>query len=480
MTISQQHTPEAGARTEPAKTGWARTAGTTHWGPWALGAAFAALAWAVLATIVPALGWLSGLAVLAGAAAYAMMATNLFLSIRRPVLERLFGPLDRVYSAHRVIGTGILAVLGLHLVLIPIASLADRHQSILAHLTVALPLGVIGALLLIASVVLAVNTKVPYDRWQKVHLATGVAFVVLTGHMLAAAGLWSSLTSPMGAVLDAFALLGIASFGTRIAARVRAGIPYVVAQTIPRERGLEIVLQPAGPRRIATHRPGQFAFLTATAGGAAEAHPFTLTSPAGDGQISVLIRPSGDWTTKAQADLTAGDQVLLEGPFGGFTPRTGPAAPRSQVWIAGGAGITPFLSVLRTAGRDNDHQSPARELRGPGAAGAAPGLPYGPDIELILAARDAKDVPCWDELTELARAIPGITITTAFSDHGGRIGSKDIEEMASSKPAGTHWYVCGPAGLADMVERTLKHQADGGTVHRELYEWRSAGKAVRR
>jgi predicted ferric reductase len=128
----------------------------------------AGIQWVVtLSAVVPRLGWLSGLAVLAGAIAYAMMATNLFLAIRRPVLEKLFGPLDRVYNAHRLIGTGIVAVLGLHLILIPIASLVDRGQSILAHLTVALPLGVTGALLLVGSIILAVNTKVPYGSGRR-------------------------------------------------------------------------------------------------------------------------------------------------------------------------------------------------------------------------------------------------------------------------------------------------------------------------
>jgi hypothetical protein len=30
-----------------------------------------------------------------------------------PVLERLFGPVDRLYAVHRVIGTAIVAVIGL-------------------------------------------------------------------------------------------------------------------------------------------------------------------------------------------------------------------------------------------------------------------------------------------------------------------------------------------------------------------------------
>ncbi len=479
MTTSQQRTPAASTQTEPVTTSGLRTPGNARWGVWALAIAFAGLGWSVLSAVVPRLGWLSGLAVLAGAIAYAMMATNLFLAIRRPVLEKLFGPLDRVYHAHRLIGTGIVAALGLHLVLIPIASLADRGQSILAHLTVALPLGVTGALLLVASIILAASTKVPYGKWQKVHLATGLAFLLLTGHMLTAANLWFSLGNASGVILGGFALLGVGSFVLRIAARIRAGTPYTITETIPRERGLEIIMRPEGTRHLASHQPGQFIFLTATAGGASETHPFTLTSPAGDECLSVLIRPSGDWTAQVQATLAAGDRVLLEGPFGAFTPQAGPGAPQHQVWVAGGAGITPFLSVLRTAHRDRNSHDPGRVL---GGGMAAPGTQPGEQVELVLAARDACDVPCWDELSALAGTMRGLTLTPAFSDQGGRLDSDAIDQLAARKPAGTAWYLCGPARLADMVQRTLQRRTPASSqVHRELYEWRSSpSKKTRR
>lgn len=472
MTTSQQRTPEAGTQKEPVATSEVRTPGNMRWGVWALAIAFAGLVWSVLSAVVPRLGWLSGLAVLAGAIAYAMMATNLFLAIRRPALEKLFGPLDRVYNAHRLIGTGIVAVLGLHLVLIPTASLVDRGQSILAHLTVALPLGVIGALLLVASIILAVNTKVPYGKWQKVHLATGLAFLLLTGHMLTAANMWFSLSNASGVILGGFALLGVVSFVIRIAARIRAGAPYTITETILRERGLEIIMRPGGTRRLALHRPGQFIFLTATAGGVRETHPFTLTSPAGEECLSVLIRPSGDWTAQARTTLAVGDWVLLEGPFGAFTPQTGSGAPYHQVWVAGGAGITPFLSALRTAHRDRNSHDPGHVL---GADTATLGTQPGEQVELVLAARDACDVPCWDELSALARTLPGLTLTPAFSELGGRLDSDAIDQLAVRKPADTVWYLCGPSGLADMAERTLKRRTPASRqVHRELYEWRSS------
>lgn len=433
-----------------------------HWGGWLLLGAFVGLAASALLDVGPASGWLSGLAILAGATAYAMMATNLLLAIRHPVLERLFGPLDRVYSAHRLIGTSILAVIGLHLVLIPIASVVDRGENLLDNVSVAIPLGGLGMLLLVGSIILAVNTKVPYDRWQKVHAATGGAFLVLTAHMIVGANLWFSLESPAGVLLGCFALLGIGSFIVRLVGKARGGVPYVVVESLPRERGIEIIMRPEGPQRIATHQPGQFVFLTATAGGARETHPFTLTSARGDERVSVLIRDSGDWTNRAQTGFEVGDRVRLDGPFGAFTPAVGRAAAPRQVWIAGGAGITPFLSVLRTA---------RRELAADGRAdhGSSPR-----QVELVVAAFDCADMPCWEELSGYARTMPWLTLTPAFSGDGGKLDGAAIERLAASGPGGTAWYLCGPASLLTMVERTLRSAScPPGQVHRERYEWRA-------
>jgi predicted ferric reductase len=308
-----------------------------RWGPLVLVGAFVGLAASVLFLAVPASGWLTGLAVLAGGVAYAMMATNLFLAIRRPILERLFGPLDRVYAAHRAIGTGIVGVLGVHVVLIPIASAVERGESILDNLNVAIPLGVLGTLLLVGSIVLAHSKKVPYDRWQRVHTATGGAFLLLTLHMVSGASAWFSLASPMGGLLGGFALLGLGSFVVRLVDKARGGARYAVAEILKRERGLEVVLRPDGPRGIAPHRAGQFVFLTAND----ETHPFTVTSAAGAEQLSVLIRSSGDWTDRAQSGLAVTDRVRVDGPFGAFTPSVGRDAPPHQVWVAGGAGNHP-------------------------------------------------------------------------------------------------------------------------------------------
>ncbi len=271
---------------------------------------------------------LSGLALAAGGLAYALMATNLLLALRVPMLEHLVGPMVRLYLAHRGIGIAIVGVIGVHVILVPFASLVDRGVSILEQPSPAILLGVLGLLVVFGSVALALNPKLPYHRWQPVHMAVAAGFVVLTAHFVAGSREWFSLVSPSGVLLFAFAVLGLGSITARLALRARGGHTYQVATLMPRERAIEVTLRPIGTP-IAAHSPGQFAFLTAAPAGRKETHPFTLTSPAGSTELSVLVRSSGDWTALAQTGLKIGDEVQLSGPFGAFTPATSPLPGRS-------------------------------------------------------------------------------------------------------------------------------------------------------
>ncbi len=61
--------------------------------------------------------------------------------------------------------------------------------------------------------------------------------------------------------------------------------------------------------------------------------------------MRLIIKGLGDYTTDIVDKLKVGDQAKVEGPYGQFTNRH--ISKNKQVWIAGGIGITPFLSLSR-------------------------------------------------------------------------------------------------------------------------------------
>ncbi|TWF79220.1 flavin-dependent oxidoreductase [Pseudonocardia hierapolitana] len=111
---------------------------------------------------------------------------------------------------------------------------------------------------------------------------------------------------------------------------------------------VEVVLSPRGTRRLA-FRPGQFAFVTFHQRGLREPHPFTVTSAPADETLRLTIRAAGRFTARVHRELGPGRRATVEGGYGMLGHAGGRAR---QIWVAGGIGITPFLSRLRAGGPD--------------------------------------------------------------------------------------------------------------------------------
>ena len=399
----------------------------------------------------PSSGWLTGIALAFGVVAYAAMAINILLALRRPLIERLFGPLDRVYILHRAIGTISIALIGLHLILIKVATIVDRGVNTQDNPGPPSILGVLGLIITLISVALAISTRMPYARWQKIHIAITAGFVVLTAHALVSLASWGTMTGPVLAMLVLFAGLGLVSLAIRLIDKARGGIRYTVTDVTARERSVEITLTPAASKTMRAHKAGQFVFLTATVNGHTETHPFTLTAPEGTDQLSILIRDAGDWTHAAQQGIRPGGTIGLEGPFGAFTPaHVRPGSP--QVWIAAGSGITPFLATLRTP-RTNDAQN----------------------VHLIYIARNPLDAPAWQEISSAAEADPRLSLTPVFTGQGQMLDNEMLTEMTRSADPGSAWFVCGPGSLKETIVRHLKNEGvSDDLVHLEEYSWRQS------
>ncbi|MGZ3592500.1 MAG: FAD/NAD-binding family oxidoreductase [Syntrophales bacterium] len=97
--------------------------------------------------------------------------------------------------------------------------------------------------------------------------------------------------------------------------------------------------------RMAKRRAGQFVSLSImTPDGWSAPHPFSIANAPEDPVLCLTIKKTGQFTS-AIPDLKPGTEVRCMGPIGLFCKDidTKPAI----VMMAGGVGITPFLSVLR-------------------------------------------------------------------------------------------------------------------------------------
>jgi ferredoxin-NADP reductase len=108
-----------------------------------------------------------------------------------------------------------------------------------------------------------------------------------------------------------------------------------------------------------TFKPGQaIDILLDGAAGATEAtrHTFSIASASFEDRLTIATRMRESAFKRALAALPADAAVQVEGPSGSLTLHGD--ASRPAVFIAGGIGVTPFMSILRQAARDR----PARRL----------------------------------------------------------------------------------------------------------------------
>ncbi|MBG9983121.1 hypothetical protein HZY86_08625 [Aerococcaceae bacterium DSM 111020] len=116
----------------------------------------------------------------------------------------------------------------------------------------------------------------------------------------------------------------------------------------PSPRIHEIELKPIDGQRMNYHA-GQFGFFRfIDSQVSSEAHPFSFSSAPTYHQdsIIVMIQEDGDFTETLD-QVTIGDKVTIEGPYGDFYPEEVRQSNQPMVLLSGGIGVTPNLSVLR-------------------------------------------------------------------------------------------------------------------------------------
>ncbi|MGE8220889.1 MAG: ferric reductase-like transmembrane domain-containing protein [Stenotrophomonas acidaminiphila] len=382
-----------------------------------------------------------------GVTAVSLMALAAVLGARWKIVESLFDGLDRVYETHKWLGVWALVFASIHLVfkagaqaweVAPILALPGPVTRLVRQLSFV-------AIMLI--VLLALNRKIPYRSWRWWHRLSGPLFLVVIAHWLSfkspivlgsPAGVWLALLSLLGVAAAFYKLLLYPLWSRHARYRLDA-----VSST-----GNAVYLQLRPEGRGIPFQPGQFAFLSFEHDGLREPHPFTIASAGRtDGGIAFMVRALGDYTERLVREARPGLLAEVYAPFGRFlrAPDDG-----REIWIAGGVGVTPFISWLQDADAVGLERVTFFHFYTPGRE-----LPEVLDLQGLAARRGV-------ELVEIATG-PG---DAGFRSRFTRL----VQESGASAPS---IHFCGPGGLLKQVRQLMRETGvPEDRLHRELFEFR--------
>jgi len=380
-----------------------------------------------------------------GGIAFLLMATSIFLATRPAFLEDAFGGLDRMYVVHKTCGTiaGVLVLL--HFFAAP-KELPKRVPDDTSVLFPSAPIGMLALILLVILLGITLNRKIAYHRWRLPHKAMGIVFILVFIHFMTAPIFFFERFGPAGLLLIVAGIIGVLSYGYSMFGMNKATATKYVVETVNQlERATEVVLAPKD--KGMDFRAGQFAFVEVNGAGLNEPHPFTISSAPGEDKLRFTMKVLGDWTRKVREEIKPGMDVDVRGPYGRFDPSK---SGDKQVWIAGGIGITPFLSNARSFDAGDTRE-----------------------IYLVYGVREKAEALYLDELEAIFAEQPNMKLILLESNEGDFCRVEKIKEKLGVRMADFDYFLCGPRVMTSTIIKDLKAEGvSAGKVHTEAFEFR--------
>ncbi len=376
-----------------------------------------------------------------------LMSFALFLSTRPRWAEPYFGGLDKMYVTHRNVATSAFLLMLVHLLVVPITLVNLRLGNYLAYVAF---LGIVAIVLpTLAPRIpfLSKLTNATYDGWKKLHRFIGIFFIAGYIHALTIDALSAFIAINW---VQLFFILGTVSYVYTefLGGCVGKYLPYTVtAVNHPNNSVTEVVMKPKG-KTIQHAHAGQFLFVRFKGDRMLdEAHPFTISSAPHEGELRVTIKAVGDFTRHLFANLKPGMDAVVEGAYGLFNYKNG---GDKQIWVAGGIGITPFLSFLRDLKTE---------------------LAF--DVHFYYTVRHPEEAVFSDEIEAIAKKHPRLKTHIRHSAAHGSLTVDEIVKNAGGGIASHHIYMCGPLPMVQAFEKKfLEAGANAENIHYEEFNFR--------
>jgi len=378
-----------------------------------------------------------------------LFSINLILSGRFKILDEYMDGLIDVYNKHHILGAISFSLLLFHPLFLAFRyipfSLRESALFLLPGHNQAINYGIASLLLFILLIVLTFFVHIGYRSWKMSH-----TFMILVAFFAILHSLSTTSDISRDPLLRyyilGFAFLGFASsfYQSFLSRFIRKKYVYIVKKISPAGAGIiEIEMSPKNKRM--GFEPGQFIFISFSSKMiGTETHPFSISSSEDSLNLSVAIKSLGDFTKKI-GNIELGSEATIEGPYGKFSRQNG--ASDNQIWIAGGIGITPFLSMARSLKDKNEK------------------------IDLYYSAKSKEEATFLDELIRISKIYPNFRVIDWLSNEKGYLNGNAIFEISEGL-SNKDIFLCGPPPFMESIRTQLIDLGiSESRIHWELFNF---------
>ncbi len=439
-----------------------RAVRATLWFGTYLAVVVAPLVFATIGIVEEQRGFWREFSVSLGFVGLSMMGLQYVLVARIQTLAKPFGE-DALVHFHRYMGeVGTVLILA-HPILLVVAVNVDYMNRINPFTAPwAGRFGTLAALFIVVVIVTSLwrrALRISYETWQLLHLiistaavAAAIVHVELIGHYINQPwkrALWVAMSLGFLAI---FVWVRV----VRPIARTRR--PWRIASITAQPGDVaEVALKPMGHAGF-TFAPGQFGWLSVDRSAfSVTQHPFSFSSNADNpSEITMSIKRLGDFTSTIHT-AEPGSIAYLDGPHGVFSPDF--YEGQAYVFLAGGVGIGPIMSILRTFAARNEATR----------------------CYLFYGAKSVREATYYPEICELADRLDlkvVVTVSEPGEDDAADVeyGFVDMKKLDAHLPHDKRntfqYFICGPGAMQNSIENALgKLGIPADRVHTEKFNF---------
>jgi stearoyl-CoA 9-desaturase NADPH oxidoreductase len=228
------------------------------------------------------------------------------------------------------------------------------------------------------------------------------------------------------------------------ARELRGRIEKVVPET---DDAATLVIKPGWGAKF-DYRPGQYIGIGVELEGRYHWRSYSLSSaPTHKGRtftITVRAMPEGFLSDHLVRGLAPGTIVRLAAPSGEFVLPNPP--PAKMLFLVGGSGITPVMSMMRTLDRRGTI----------------------PDVLLVYSSPTPERMIFRDELREMAERHAGLRLHEQYTDTDGLLGLDALPQICPDWRERETW-ACGPGPMLDAAEEHWEEAGLSDRLHLERF-----------